>query len=468
MTKGDFMRTVLTMLQKTTARRPRRVARHSAREAMPGHGPNKHESGLALVLVISLIGVILALMAEVLFQSEVVSRAAIGERDRVRAEMAAMTGAELALFFVSLEAKVRGLKNNPALPDAARQAIDGMQKGMESQMGGRSLAQLINDFPIGSEGFAAIEDVAKLNLRSLADEKLIAALSAVPGYFVVNVSDESAKLNLNVFADRSLSKHMRNALLRLFGGTKEKDFLQSLGLEPERLVSNIQDYIDSDQLDSGGGGDEAAVYQQAKLRFSPKNGPLESLEELRRIPGFHLDDVFDVFSPYFTVWPMRADRSQWNINKAPAELVAAITTLPDSQVNDPLMDRFEDRIAEGQLFTKKEERSFFDFFKAGGSGDKETDDILRWVAGFDSAVYRILVRGVSNQVERTYEVIAVYEESLVRGGGSEETADSRGEEPPADAPPPDDGTGAAPSPSPSPASSAPREGKIRVVYQRFR
>jgi type II secretory pathway component PulK len=429
------------------------------------------EQGLALVLVLSLIGVILALLAEVLFESEVVSRASIGERDRVRAEMAATTGAQLAMFFVTLEGKVKNLRTNPSLPEAARSAVEAMQKDMESQMGGRSLAQLLNDFPIGSEGFDAIEDLAKLNLRSLTDEKLIAALSAVPGYFVVHVSDESSKLNVNLFSDRSLSKHMRNALLRIFSGAKEKEFLQSLDIEPERLVSNLQDYIDSDQLDSGGGGDESFVYQQAKLKHSPKNGPLESLDELRRVPGFHLDDVFDVFSPYFTVWPMKGDQGQWNINKASGELVAAVTTTAEGQVNDALIDRFEDKIAGGETFSKKEERNFFDFFKAGGSGDKDTDEILRWIAGFESTVYRIVVRGVSNQVERTLEMVAVYEEQLVGGGGAAGAgADGGGAQGPGadESGQPVGNDGGAPTPSPKPRNNQPREGKMRIVFQRFR
>ncbi len=450
----------------------RRAATGSLAKA-PGvsAGRAKREQGLALILVLSLIGVILALLAEVLFESELVSRAAIGERDRVRAEMCATTGVQLALFFVTLEAKVRGLKNNPALPEVARTAVEAMQKNLEGQMQGRSLAQLLNDFPIGSQGFETIENLSQLNLSKLADEKLIEALKAVPGYFVVNVSDESAKLNVNLFADRSLAKHMRNALLRVFSGDREKEYLATKDLTPERLVSNLQDYIDGDQNDSGGGGDESAVYQLAKLKYTAKNAPLESIEELHRVPGFHLDEVYGIFSPYLTVWPLQADRGQWNINKAAPELVAALTTPAEQQVNDSVIDRYEDKIASGETFSgnDKEKRDLFDFFKGGSSGDKDTDEILRWIAGFDSSVYRIVVRGVSNQVERTMEVIAIYEEKEI--GAPEEApkdpndSGNGGVDPNAD-------PNAAPTPSPSPGpgasqNKAPREGKIRVVYQRF-
>jgi hypothetical protein len=44
---------------------------------------------------------------------------------------------------------------------------------------------------------------------------------------VVHVSDESSKLNVNFLADRSLAKHMRNALIRVFSTTREKEFIES-------------------------------------------------------------------------------------------------------------------------------------------------------------------------------------------------------------------------------------------------
>lgn len=429
----------------------------------------KSEQGLALVLVLSLIGVILSMLAEVLFESEVVSRAAVGERDRAKAEMAAVTGAQLALFFVDLDSRIKALKANKNIPEAAKVGMDAMLKAFEAQMGGRSIAQILNDFPIGSQGFESIESFSQLNLSKLADEKLIAALSAVPGYFVVNVSDESLKLNLNFLADRSLSKHMKNALVRLFSTTKEKEFLQVFGLDPERLASNMLDYIDSDNKDSAESSDESGPYLQAKFSHLPKNGPLESLEELRRIPGFHIDEVYDVFTPYFTVWPMQADQQQWNIDKAPNELVAALTTPPENEVNDPLMDRLEDRLANGDTFGKSKNpvRDFKQFLSEGGITDKTTEEILRWVAGFESKVYKITVRGVSNQVERVYELVAVYEEEDLAPTKKENPPDANSDE---NNPPPS----ATPTPTPGDNSTndtqkktSAKKGKIRVVYQRF-
>jgi type II secretory pathway component PulK len=428
------------------------------------------EKGLALVLVLSLIGVIISMLAEVLFESEVVSRASVGERDRAKAEMAAITGAQLALFFVDLDSRIKALKASTSIPDGLKAGIDALIGGFEAQMGGRSIAQILNDFPIGSQGFESIESLTQLNLSKLADEKLIKALSAVPGYFVVNVSDESIKLNLNFLADRSLSKHMQAALVRLFSTTREKDFLLNFGIEPERLASNMLDYIDSDNKDSLESSDESGPYLQAKFSHLPKNGPLESLEELRRIPGFHIDEVYDVFSPYFTVWPMQADQQQWNIDKAPNELVAALTTPPNNEVNDPLMDSLEDRLAAGDTFGKSKEpiRDFKQFLSDGGITDKTTEELLRWLAGFESKVYKITVRGVSNQVERVYELVAIYEEVDLSPTKNEvPSGNGDGNQPPPSA-----------SPTPAPGTpnnesadkkkqSAPKQGKIRVVYQRF-
>ncbi len=438
---------------------------------------NRREQGLALVLVLSLVGVILSMLAEVLFESEVVSRASIGERDRAKAEMAAVTGAQLALFFVDLEAQVEFLKGNEGIPPGIKAGIDAMTKTLEDQLGGRSLSQILNDFPIGSQGFETIEDFAQLNLSKLADEKLIAALNAVPGYFVVKVSDESQKLNLNFLADRSLSKHMRNALIRVFSLPQEREFLDSLGYSPERLASNMQDYIDTDNKDSMESSDELSPYTQAKFTHTAKNGPLESLEELRRVPGFHIDEIYRVFSPYFTVWPMQADKEQWNIDKAPNELVAALTTPPENEVNDPLMDRLEDRLAAGEKFGQdKNRRNFKEFFKEGGVSDKTTEEILRWLAGFQSSVYKIVVRGVSNQVERVFELVAVFEEESVDDattGKKEDENNNQNNENEGTPQNETEGSTAEENNNENDENKdekkkAIKKGKIRVVYQRFR
>ncbi|MEN9530516.1 MAG: hypothetical protein RI932_2389, partial [Pseudomonadota bacterium] len=76
------------------------------------------QRGMALIFVLSLVGVIMAVMGEVFFQAQITVRSSNGEQDRMRAEAAALTGAQFALFLIALEAQVNDVGENKNLPPA--------------------------------------------------------------------------------------------------------------------------------------------------------------------------------------------------------------------------------------------------------------------------------------------------------------------------------------------------------------
>ena len=78
----------------------------------------RSERGMALIFVLSLVGVIMAVMGEVFFQAQITVRSSIGEQDRMRAEAAALTGAQFALFLIALESQVDDVGSNKNLPPA--------------------------------------------------------------------------------------------------------------------------------------------------------------------------------------------------------------------------------------------------------------------------------------------------------------------------------------------------------------
>lgn len=426
---------------------------------------NKNQRGMALIFVLSLVGVIIAVMGEVFFQAQITVRSSIGEQERMRAESAALTGAQFALFLISLESQVNDVADNKNLPPAVASQLAAVPAMVKSQLGGKNLSELLNGFPIGAQGLDEIKDLTKVNISASLDEGLLEALRNIQGYFVLDVSNESAKFNVNLFSYAPSTDVAFESLVRIFSTPREARWLEEKGYPPRRLAANIKDYIDRDKIDSADAGDEMSQYGDGPGRVNgrPKNAALESLEELRKIPGFHDDEIFNVFTPYLTIWPLSPkDSKLLDINAAKIELLSALVTPPERDIEDTIVDRIEDRRAEGATLSKPQELD--DLIP---SQDRMTKEIRSRVLGWKTNIYRVNVRGVSGKVERTYQLIVEKNPSAVDN--------LRKDKKPSPGTPPTTAAGEPGSiPPPDPASSAPGGGvldslksPLRVVYQRF-
>lgn len=422
----------------------------------------RSERGMALIFVLSLVGVIMAVMGEVFFQAQITVRSSIGEQDRMRAEAAALTGAQFALFLIALEAQVNDVGENKNLPPALSGQLAAIPAMVKSQLGGKNLSELLNGLPIGSQGLDEIKDLSTVNISASLDEGLLEALKSIQGYFVLDVSNESAKLNVNLFSYRPSSDVMFESLIRLFSLPRESRWLEEKGFPPRRLAANIKDYVDRDKIDSADAGDETSQYGDGpgQVPGRPKNAALESLEELRMIPGFNDDEIFNVFSPYLTVWPLAPkDSKLLDFNVAKIELLAALLTPYGRDVEDTIVDRIEDRRAEGGVVSKPQELD--DLIQ---SQDNMTRQIRSRIFNWKTQLYKVTVRGVSGKVERTYQMILEKNNAAVNNL----RADKKNKERSSSKPPAGDAS------SESPAAAAPgspildsQKSPLKIVYQRF-
>jgi len=428
-------------------------------------GRRRSERGMALIFVLSLVGVIMAVMGEVFFQAQITVRSSIGEQDRMRAEAAALTGAQFALFLIALESQVNDVGSNKNLPPAVSAQLSAVPAMVKSQLGGKNLSELLNGFPIGAQGLSEIKDLSKINISASLDEGLVEALNAIQGYFVLDVTNESAKLNINLFSYRPSSDVMYEALIRLFSLPRESRWLEEKGYPPRRLAANIKDYVDRDKIDSADAGDELSQYGDGPGRVPgrPKNAALESLEELRMIPGFHDDEIFNVFSPYLTVWPLAPkDSKLLDFNVAKIELLAALVTPYGRDIEDTIVDRIEDRRAEGAVVSKPQELD--DLIQ---SQDNMTRQIRSRMFNWKTQLYKVNVRGVSGKVERTYQMILEKNVAAVDNlRKAKKSKEKSAAVPPADG---DGSAGNSGQSSASPGSSIldSQKSPLKIVYQRF-
>jgi type II secretory pathway component PulK len=358
--------------------------------------------GLALIFVLSLIGTILAVLSEVLLQSQITVRASVGEREKLEAEASALAAVEFARMLVTLEMEFNHLTDpaNKQVPKQIKDIALGFYTEIKNATG-KPIVNMLDGIPFNPQKLGAEDILGKMDLSASLDEKLLEALNAVPGSFNLRVSNESAKLNLNLL-EGSEKKTTFIALKRLFSLPREAKFLTEKGFPPERLAANVQDYIDKDNTDEVDRSDEETQYTALKFNHKPKNARLESLEELRRIPGFHDDEIYTLFSRYFTVWPLEPKEKSLNVNIAPIELLAAFFTKDGNEVDDEFMDKIEDLRHSGTDIL--EERELPEKFKPQ---DDDSKNILSRLLGIQSRVYKVEATGVSSGLER--RIITVFE-----------------------------------------------------------
>jgi general secretion pathway protein K len=116
-----------------------------------------------------------------------------------------------------------------------------------------------------------------------------------------------------------------------------QDLFQRLGIDPN-LVGAIVDWIDLDDIPTGSGGAESNYYRTLEKPYTARNGPMETIAELRLVRGF-TDEVLlklgakrvgGVVDPatntYLTAIPL-TQGGGWrvNLNTAPPLLLSSLT-----------------------------------------------------------------------------------------------------------------------------------------------
>jgi general secretion pathway protein K len=196
--------------------------------------------------------------------------------------------------------------NEVYVDTTARQSfVDGQQASLLAETGmTASVALLLQG--LGRQDYTSLADFATLGLMIQAAEPRVR----------VSVEEESGKLNINsIVSSRGEKQANYEIAERLF--TK-------LELSPD-LLEAVADWIDNEDTPNTNGA-ETAYYQGLKPPYGAKNGPLDSLEELRLVKGFDRATV-EALRPYLTVYyenSLGGGTAPVNINTAPMKLLASL------------------------------------------------------------------------------------------------------------------------------------------------
>lgn len=275
------------------------------------NGPK--ERGVAMVTALLVVSFMFMSVADMLVTSSVSLEMAIGVRDRIKAEYLAKSGKNLALFLISGDLGFDLYQ------------FDKLKKVPSDGPG--DFWTYVNGLPIGPESMKMMQEAGGIKLSQVNDSKVFQTLDSFDGSFTVTVEDEAAKLNIN-HCPTNYGQQCRELLTALMSCPAELEYLEKKKAKPEELVANLTDWIDENNRVTPGSnfGSEGDPYGDREPRMRVKNAPLDSLEEIKVVEGWD-DDIYNIFSPYLTVYPPRErkeDEAPININSSMAGMMTCL------------------------------------------------------------------------------------------------------------------------------------------------
>ncbi len=283
-----------------------------------GHGDAHGESGVALVLALLFIVLLTVLVADFVYEMKVDASLIDAQNSDMEAYLSAKSGVATAMATL------------------ARDLI------------------LSEDDAVANNNTGIFDSLDE----PWAEPSALESLNNALGTFLI--ADEYGKINLNalIFDNDIPFQPLVDALEYLFT-------IREVEVSP---VDAILDWIDTNDF-SGPNGYENDFYENLKVPYSCKNGPMDSLEELLLIPGITLEVFFG--DPELGQVPLTDlltvhGHPQGKININTAELDTLESMFAASQlVSDPLAQA-EDvhaRVREGEPFFSIQEVESAGFIK---------------------------------------------------------------------------------------------------------
>lgn len=297
--------------ERTALKNDVHINRTKSRTAPPGR---ESEKGIVLVIVIIVIAILMILVTDLIYFTQIDSEISMNTRDEVKARYIAKSGVQVAAGAFS----VRALEE---------------LSGMMGSVGGSTgrddgfWALSVPYFPVGS------------------------------GTVSIMITDERAKINLNslVSSDSNIVDQQVLAELR--------ELFRLLGVDTgksERFISSLVNWIDVPKEgtvnDQDSAGANAEFYAGLQPAYRIKDGPLDTVEEIRMIDGMD-DEFFNAVRDYVTVYPLD---KKINFSTAPrVVMIAALkaATVPaipgQGSQQDPIDDGTAGQIVDEIIEARK-------------------------------------------------------------------------------------------------------------------
>ena len=263
--------------------------------------------GVALVIVVTAVGVMSAFATEFAYNTRVYFYMANNARERVQAYYNARAATNIATQVVN--------------------SFD-MIQSIAGGMGGGRLAGNNMELWRFACTFADVFATGKLNLMGMdvLDMKGTEGLGVEGGAFGCSIEPEDGKVNLSRVSNLQEKQAIFKQLYAVFRNHYRDAMDDELDKEVAETVGRVIDWADPDQvktvLDPASaavteGGAESDDY--ASFGYSTKNAKMDSLAEIHQIEGVD-DETYCKFADKLTIY----DTFKLNVNTADIEIVKAL------------------------------------------------------------------------------------------------------------------------------------------------
>jgi type II secretory pathway component PulK len=402
--KLDQLKKLLDRLPHTYMGFPVDETGNNGRSPAGDHG----KRGIALIIAIMIISVMMLFTSDLILSSQVNITLASTNRDNIKAEYMAKSGMNAALLLLTSDLAY-DLYNSK------------ISKGATLSDGLGDIWSAMNGLPIGGETLEMMTQFQEsFDLNAVMDSKVMDQLKLFDGAFVLDVTDESQRINLNLCKNNKCAETLA-ALKLLFACPAEKAFLDEKKLSGDELAYRIRDWIDTNATadEKSGYSDEDEPYAKREPKMLAKNAPMDSLEELRLVEGWD-EEVHAVFAPFLTIFPYKKGTTdspgdfKINLNTASRSMLQCI--FPESKGDCQeksaiaLAKRNRDNSTLGAPGQKVEDVLKDALCYQGASGQEgETSNKANWFTQH-SMVYRIETRGNVGDSEK--KLVAVVERTM--------------------------------------------------------
>ena len=274
---------------------------------------NNSEKGIVLVIVIIIIAILTILVADLIYFTRVDKEISTNTINEVKARYIAKSGVHVAA-------------------------------GTLRRRAPESLSEIVS--AIGSAGTSNGFWSISLPYFPVGD-----------GSVSVTVTDERSKVNLNALVDSSSNRVDQQVLVEL------KELFRFLDVDPsksERFISSLTNWLDRPlegaQNDQDSSGADSGFYSKLENPYNIKNGPIDSLQEIRLIDGMD-DEFFNKIKDYVTVYPRDKKISFSTASKPVIMAAVKASTVPaiegqgnpdSNEVSDTAAEQIADEIIEAR------------------------------------------------------------------------------------------------------------------------
>ncbi len=248
----------------------------------------------------------------------------------------------------------------------------------------RDTVQAIRMARSGVEGAMGILNADDATYDSLKDTWAMdfPQLSVGGGGLYVKIVDEDSKININKLVPDGIKTDE-------YYETRLRNLIKRLGGKPE-VVDALIDWLDVDNNVTGTYGAEDEYYK--KMNMLPKNGPIESLDELSMIRGFDKELLVDKKLKYYIT--VAETDGKINANTAPVEVLYDIS------------DKLREGIAE-EIVRHRTEKEFKNISEVGSTigVDAAMQAELAKYMKVNSKIFTVTSKFTIGRVVKTVEAV---------------------------------------------------------------